>query len=137
MLAAFRNGSCAPAKGTPVNRLFERFIDDAFFASPAASRTLAHWEDEQSFTIELDVPGVAEQDVELSVHNGEIVIQVVRTPVREGGHDHRRYGKFEQRIALPTAVDTDRITAKLANGVLALIVPKSEAAKPRKITVQG
>jgi len=140
MLTALRNGSAtAPVKATPVNRLFERFLDDAFFAAPAvASRDLAFWEDEHGYTIELDAPGVAEEDIDLTVHNGELVIQGERkSQRREGAYDGRSYGKFEQRITLPKAVDPEAISAKLAGGVLTLTVPKSEAAKPRKIELRA
>ena len=139
MLTALRNGNpCTPTKGTPVNRLFERFFDDAFFAAPAANRALAFWEEEQAFTIEMDAPGVSEKDIELSIHNGELVIQGERKSERgDGGFDNRTSGKFEQRIALPKAIDAEKITAKLSNGVLTLTVPKSEAAKPRKIEVRA
>jgi HSP20 family protein len=86
----------------------------------------------------MDTPGVAERDIELTVHNGELIIQGERKSAgREGGYDGRSYGKFEQRITLPKAVDPEAITAKLTAGVLTLSVPKSEAAKPRKIQVRA
>ena len=49
----------------------------------------------------------------------------------------RSYGRFEQRVTLPTPVDADKVEAKLANGVLSITLPKSEEAKPRKIALKS
>ena len=142
MLSVLRNGSASPVKGTQVNRLFERFFDEAFLApaaySPHATRPMAAWEDAQSYHIEVDVPGIAEGDIELSAHDGELFIRGARKPASaESRFDNRAYGPFEQRVTLPGAVDADRVTAKLNQGVLAITLPKTEAAKPRKIAING
>lgn len=143
MLPALYNGT------TPTNRLatlFDRFFaDDPFFA-PLAQPTarawpampLSVWEDEDAVTVEIDAPGVAEGDIEVSVHQGELVVRGERKSTRTGaGYDSRTYGRFEQRLTLPATVDADRVEAKLANGVLSVTCPKSEAAKPRRIAIKA
>lgn len=149
MLPAIRtNGSAlAPTTGTPVNRLstvFDRlFNDDPFFGplmtAPAWSALpLSMWEDEQSVHVEVDAPGVTSQDIDVSVHDGDLVIRGERKSERkEGGYDTRTYGRFEQRVTLPAPVDADKVEAKLTNGVLSLTCPKTEAAKPRKIAIKS
>jgi HSP20 family protein len=137
----------APTTGTPVNRLatvFDRlFNDDPLFGSlmtaPAWSALpLSMWEDEQSVHVEIDAPGVTSQDIDVSVHDGDLVIRGERKSERkEGGYDTRSYGRFEQRVTLPAPVDADKVEAKLANGVLSLTCPKTEAAKPRKIAIKS
>lgn len=147
MLPALRNGSLVPTTSAgPVNRiasLFDRFFNDDFFAplttSPAWSTFPAGmWEDEQNLYVEVDAPGLTDQDIEVSVHNGELIIQGERKWDRkENGYDSRNYGRFERRMTLPTAVDAGKVEAKLTNGVLCVTFPKSEEAKPRKIAIRS
>ncbi len=149
MLPAIRNNgsALAPATGTPVNRLstiFDRcFNDDPFFSplmtAPAWSALpLSVWEDEHSVRVEMDAPGVTDKDIEVSVHDGDLIVRGERKSERkDGGYDTRTYGRFEQRVTLPAPVDADKVEAKLANGVLSVTFPKSEAAKPRKIAIKS
>lgn len=147
MLPALRNGSLVPTiNGGPVNRLsslFDRFFNDDLFVPLATAPAwttlpLSLWEDEQNVYIQMDTPGVTEKDIDLTVHEGDLIIRGERKCERqEGGYDTRSYGRFEQRVSLPSAVDADKVEAKLANGVLAVTFPKSEAAKPRKIALKS
>ena len=147
MLPALRNGSLVPAtSGGPVNRLatlFDRFFHDDLFAplasAPAWSALpLSLWEDEHNVYVEMDAPGVTDKDIEVSVHQGELIIRGERKCERkEGAYDTRSYGRFEQRVNLPAPVDAERVEARLSNGVLAVTFPKTEAAKPRKIAVKS
>ena len=147
MLSTLRkNGSMIPATtGGPVNRLsslFDIFFNDEFFTLPTAPEwsalPLALWEDEHNVYVNVDAPGVTDKDIEVSVHGGELVVKGERKCERkEGGYDTRSYGRFEQRVTLPTPVDADKVEAKLANGVLSITLPKSEGAKPRKIALKS
>ena len=141
MLPALRNGSELAARGTPVNRLVDRFFNDDFFAPWSATWTgmpLSMWQDDDNVYIEADAPGVTDKDLDVSVHDGVLVISGERkSEQKAGGYDTRSYGRFEQRIRLPSAVDAERVEAKLANGVLHLMFPKSEAAKPRRIAIKA
>jgi HSP20 family protein len=149
MLPAVRsNGSAlAPTTGTPANRLatvFDRFFhDDPLFGplmtAPAwSAMPLSVWEDEHSVHVEVDAPGVTDKDIDVSVHDGVLIVRGERkSEGKGGGYDTRTYGRFEQRVTLPCPVDADRVEAKLANGVLAVTFPKSEAAKPRKIAIKS
>ena len=115
-------------------------LDGEFFAplagKPAAG--LAVWQDEQAIFVEIDAPGVTADGVSVTVHNRELTVQLARTgEKRADGIDTRAFGKFEQRLKLPTAVDDGRVEAKLANGVLYVTLPKSEQAKPRKVEVKA
>lgn len=134
----------ASAVVAPANRLasvFDRFFNDEFLAplntQGWSTLPLGMWQDEHNLYAEVDMPGVSDKDIDLCVHDGELIIRGERKCERQGNaYDNRRYGKFEQRIVLPTDVDAERVAAKLTNGVLSLTLPKSEAAKPRKISVQ-
>lgn len=147
MLTSLRNGSLVtPASATPINRmnsLIERFFDDEFVA-PLNHRTgwsnmpLSLWQDENNAYVELDTPGVTENDLEIQFEDGTLVIRVERKCQWTGTrYDTRNYGRIEQRVSLPAHIDSTRIEARLQNGVLTLTCPKSEEAKPRKITVKA
>jgi HSP20 family protein len=145
MLPANRNGSTlVRTEGTPFNRLaplFSGFFDDFFTPVSAptwSSLPLCLWQDENHLYIEMDAPGVTEKDIDLTFHEGDLIIQGERKGERkEGAFDNRTYGRFEQRITLPSPVDFDKVEAKLANGVLSITFPKSEEAKPRKIALKS
>ncbi len=147
MFPALRNSSLVPTlAGGPVNRLsslFDQFFNDPLFttsttAQPWTVVPLAIWEDEQNVYAEMDLPGITEKDVDVSVHNGDLIIRGERKCERQaGGYDTRSYGRFEQRVTLPSVVDADRVDARLANGVLSLTFRKSEEARPRKIALKS
>jgi HSP20 family protein len=146
MLPILRDGSLTPTVDAPVNRLsnfLDRFFDDDFFAPlPAATRIaavpLSMWEDDEHLYVEMDAPGIAEKDIDVSVHNGELVVRGERRCERRAnGYDTRTYGRFEQRISLPAWVRADQVDAKLANGVLSVTFSKGEEAKPRKIALRS
>lgn len=146
MLPAIRTNTTPAPVAT--NRLasvfdhFDRIFESAF--APLASLPnwttlpLSMWEDESAYHVEIDAPGVSEKDVELTVQDGELIVRGERkSEGRQGGYDSRSYGRFEQRIGLPAAVDAEKVTATLKNGVLEVALPKSEAAKPRRIAIAG
>jgi len=82
--------------------------------------------------------GVADKDVDLTVHNGLLFIRAERRPV-EGRHylyNGRAYGRFERVITLPEAVDADNVQARLADGLLCIALTKTPESKPKKVTVK-
>ncbi|MCS7045738.1 MAG: Hsp20/alpha crystallin family protein [Gemmataceae bacterium] len=144
MLSVLQNSLIPVAEG-PVNRLanvFDRIFNDDFFAPLTAPSTwfaapLAIWEDEDHYWVEVDAPGMTEKDIDVSIHNGDLVIRGERKCERKsGGYDTRTYGRFEQRVSLPKGARTDQVDAKLANGVLTLSFAKGDEAKPKKITLR-
>lgn len=97
------------------------------------------WEDQDSLQVELELPGVKSDQIELSVVSGELSIKVERPEItQEGVTYHRRErgsGSFARVLRLPVDVDTERVGAQLVDGVLTITLPKAEAARPRKIDV--
>jgi len=142
MLPILRDGSLVPTPSLPVNRvatLFDRFFNDGFDAPAAAwpGMPLSMWQDEDHVWVEADAPGLTDKDIEVTVHQGELVLRGERKAERrQGGFDTRSYGRFEQRLTLPAAVDADKVDARLKDGVLTLCFPKSEQAKPRRIALR-
>ena len=97
------------------------------------------WEAENAFHIELDAPGVAKEDVELTFDKGTLQITLERK-VPEGDrtnwHNERGFGKVTRSVSLPDTVDPSTITAELANGVLHVTITKRPEAQPKKIEVK-
>lgn len=143
MFPTFRNGAVAPTRTVASDNRLASLLDHFFtddFPAPAARPTtavpLAIWEDESKVHLELDVPGVAEGELDISLHDNVLTIGVERKAGRDGARfDTRRYGKFEQKVSVPPTVDENSVTATLANGVLAVTLTKVPEPKPRKISV--
>jgi HSP20 family protein len=89
------------------------------------------------FRVHLDVPGVARDDIDLTVERNVVSIRVRRTPARQDGDeviiDERVYGEFARQLFLSDNLDPDRMTADTQDGVLTLTIPVSEKSKPRRV----
>jgi len=97
------------------------------------------WEDSETVFAELELPGVKSDQVGLSVVGNELSIKVEQPVVdQEGVTYHRRergVGSLARVLRLPVDVDADRVEAELVHGVLTITLPKSEAARPKRIQV--
>jgi HSP20 family protein len=145
MLPVLRtNAAMAPFAASPFNRpnsLFDRFFGDdgGFMAQAWSGAPVAMWEDDDRIFVEVDLPGVADKELEITVHHGVLWIRGERKP-QEGRrylYNSRPYGRFERAITLPEAVSTDGVEASLQDGVLRIELPKSPEAKPRKIELKA
>jgi len=146
MRPVLRNTSAwTPAHAFPVNPLdtfFDRFLGGdggSLNRGWDGGMPVAMWDDEDHFFIEAELPGVREEDVEVTVHNSMLFIRGERRP-EEGRRylfNGRSFGRFERVMTLPEAVKTDDVQATLKDGILFLSLPKSPEAKPKKITLQA
>lgn len=98
------------------------------------------FEDEGNVKIVMEIPGVNAEDVKLQLENNMLTIRGEKKQVAEEKADRvyryeRTYGMFERTFALPTTVDAERIEARTTNGVLTVVLPKVEKARPRQIPV--
>lgn len=96
-------------------------------------------ETEDSFVVEVDVPGVNKDQIDIQLSERELIVS---GSIEEREHERRhrktrRTGSFELRTLLPGDVDAERVDARLHDGVLTLSLPKAEAAKPRHIEVSA
>jgi HSP20 family protein len=99
-------------------------------------------EDLDSFFVEAEVPGLTQDEIEVFIRRGtELTLQGVRKPAgSESGTWHYRErgdGRFQRTVTLPVPVDAGKVQARLEQGVLRLILPKTEAVKPHRVPVQG
>lgn len=99
-------------------------------------------ENEDNYFVETDLPGINPDDIDVTLHENTLTItaEVHRAEDKDGEHrivSERRYGRFQRSIRLPDAVDADNVEANFDNGVLTLTLAKSEASKPRQISVKN
>lgn len=123
-----------------LNRLFGRGNGQRVLAP--AGPAINVWEDEHNVFAEADLPGMDPAKLEVFVNEGDqLTIQGERSVAApEGAVWHRQergFGQFMRQVALPSLVDADKVEARYELGVLHLTLPKSEAAKPKKIVVQA
>jgi HSP20 family protein len=91
--------------------------------------------------VTVEVPGVKPEELDITLEDGLLTIQGERRFTQESSDQQfhrveRRYGSFRRSITLPSQVQADQIEASFDNGVLEVVVPKAEEAKPKKITVR-
>jgi HSP20 family protein len=128
-----------------LNRLFGQPM--ARQASGDGDTLIADWtpavdvqESDGEYLIKADLPEVKKDDVRVEVQDGMLYLRGERQQEKEekGKRFHRverAYGRFERRLAIPTEVDAQKVSAEFKDGVLRVHMPKSPAAKPRTIDV--
>jgi HSP20 family protein len=120
-----RENRSGPSNG---ERAAEQFI------APAATVL----ENADGYTLEVEMPGVSKENLEMWVENNELTILGRRSlPVVEGTLIHResRPENFRRTFELDPSINAEKIAAKIEQGVVTLTLPKAEQVKPRKITV--
>ena len=98
-------------------------------------------EDSENYYVRAELAGIKSDELDIQVGQEGISISGERKIPEEGSNVkyHRREreaGKFSRTINLPENVDVNKVDASLKNGILTVIIPKSEVAKPRQITVK-
>jgi HSP20 family protein len=99
-------------------------------------------EDKDNYYVRAELPGVKGDQLDIQVTGNNLAISGERkiAAEEEGARYHRREreaGTFSRMIGLPGEVDTDKVDANLQNGILTVVVPKAEIAKPKQITVSS
>jgi len=146
MLPAFRVSSpFSPVSGSTfrgLDSLFHNvFGDDGDRLRPVWTRNvvpMSVWQDDSNVYLEAELPGVAEKDLEITVHDGVLTIKG-ESQDEEGRayiYNGRTFGRFERAVTLPDQVDSEQVEATLTNGVLRVRLAKVPQAKPRKIALK-
>jgi HSP20 family protein len=128
-----------------VDDLFQRF----FGPSEEAAGEVVEWaprvdveESDKEVVVKADLPGVDPKEVDVSVTDGSLLVRGEKKEEKEKKEKHyhrveRFVGQFYRRIPLPEGVETDKISAKCANGVVTVTIPKKPGAEPKKIPVKA
>jgi len=124
----------------PLGRLARRMEEVGKRASPLAPAVdLA--EDEKSYVVTMELPGVAKDDVTVEIHEDVLTVRGEKKSEREEKKDRahwveRSYGFFSRSFALPPTAQPEEMKASFKDGVLRVEIPKKEAAKARQISIK-
>ena len=96
-------------------------------------------ESEDEYLVEIDLPGVKSEDVNIEVNDSVLSLSGTRLPDETGAAQlvERPYGTFARTLTLPQGVNSDSIEASYQDGVLELRIPKPAEQKPKKISIGG
>jgi len=99
-------------------------------------------ETKAAYVFKADLPGVKEDDIDITHVGNRLTIAGKREEEREEKADtyyayERSYGNFTRSFTLPDGIDAEHIRAELKEGVLQLVVPKTPQAQPKKISLKG
>ncbi|MDZ7266796.1 MAG: Hsp20/alpha crystallin family protein [candidate division KSB1 bacterium] len=127
------------------DRFFRNFLSDEMLET---SLTLGAWEPavdihetDDHYAITAELPGLSRENFKVSYNQDVLTITGERKQVEEKGRTyHRRernFGKFERSFRLPANIVAEKIEASFKDGVLTLILPKAEEARPKHIAVKA
>lgn len=126
-----------------IDRMFDRPR-----GNPSEDSTTATWlpavdvvEGGSDYTVRVELPGVDKKDVAITVHNDVLTIrgEKKREEEKKDKNYHRierSYGIFQRSFTLPSSVKSEKIEATFESGVLSVMLPKAEEAKPKEIEVK-
>ena len=134
-----------------LNTIFGNTMDDMAdygFRTPYAAPNVDVKENKDSYTVEMDLPGRTEKDVDLELDHNVLTISSTKTEnVEEEKKDKKDEGKtkwlikerrtssFSRRFTLPDDVDAEHVQATFKNGVLNVNIPRKALAAPKKIAI--
>ena len=126
----------------------DRLLDAPFAGLTEPARFASGWspafdvyENEDNFTVVAELPGVKKEDIAISLHEGRLSIsgERKREEKQESAEVYRServFGRFQRTFTLPAAVTAEKVTAKFADGVLTVTLPKAAPPPARKIEVR-
>jgi HSP20 family protein len=126
---------------TQMNRLFDNFFGQpSQLTERAWTPPVDMYETKNEVVVAVELPGVNEKDIRLSITGDLLTIQGERQwtdETREAGHyrQERWFGKFERALSLPIPVETGQVKATYRDGVLTVKLPKTEGVKPKEIKI--
>jgi HSP20 family protein len=141
---AYRTSLTSPVFG--LRREIDRLFEDTF----AGNGTQSGWtpsvnirESAGDLTFEVELPGLKQNQVEVTCDNGILTVRGERHDERKEGEEgryhlvERSYGAFSRSFQLPQNVDEEKIEASFEDGMLTVRVPKAAIPQPRRIEIQG
>lgn len=132
-----------------LDRLFEPAVTASRGATDNSHVVTGDWvpavdikEEPDRFILFADVPGTDPKKIEITMEKGMLTIKGERSGVTQEARQYykrteRPWGTFYRRFNLPDTADPDKITARSANGVLELVIPKRAIGQSRKIQVES
>ena len=124
-----------------MNALFRDFNEsDSALTTASFVPPVDIYEDDKKVLLKLEVPGMDEKDLDVSVENNTLTVRGERKFEKEEKEENfhrieRRYGSFFRAFTLPSTVDTEHVKADYHNGILKLELSKKPEAQPKQIKV--
>jgi HSP20 family protein len=99
------------------------------------------WETAQSVIVRIELPGMRKEDIDISVDHGRLQIRGIK---RSSGEDEQRFyhlmerafGSFERSVPLPSNIDAGRAEVSYEEGVITVILPKTEVTPPKQLSIR-
>ncbi|WP_374971501.1 Hsp20/alpha crystallin family protein [Terrabacter sp. BE26] len=123
-----------------LDRLTQQVIGTGGSFARSALMPMDAWREGDTFHVELDLPGVAPDGIELDVERNVVTVKAERRSSYDEKQliaAERPFGVFSRQLVLGDNLDTDHIQASYDGGVLTLTIPVAEQAKPRRIEIGG
>ena len=130
-----------------MNRLFEEFERTSRAFVPGISSTFGAYavpvdviDEGDQIRVIADLPGFNKEDIQVYFEDGSLVIKAERKEEKEEkGRDYimqeRRYGEVYRKVSVPVDVDVEKVSAKYNNGILEIVLPKTEKAQKKVIKI--
>lgn len=143
-LVRWRPRRDVPALQDDVDRTFERlfrtWMGPVSFSEFSWSPTVDVGETNDEVVVKAEMPGMGKEDIDISVEDNQLILSGEKKQEQEQKDTNyyrveRSYGSFRRIFTLPARVDVAKVTATYQDGVLTVRVPKSDAAKARKIEI--
>ena len=121
--------------------MLNRFLGSREMEGYLAPYAVDIHEDDDHIYVEAELPGFKREEIDITLENQTLTIQAERredTKRKERGQSlltERRFSRFLRSFTLPPTVNEQKVDAKLAEGVLTIVLDKREGAKPKKIAV--
>ena len=139
----YRTALSAPVFG--LRREIDRLFEDTFSRGDG----MAAWtpavdvaETDKELRLDLELPGIRPEDVEVTADNGVLTVRGQKNSERKEGDDESRYhlversyGSFMRSFQLPQGLDESKIQADCEHGILSIRIPKAALPQPRKIQI--
>jgi HSP20 family protein len=137
----FSNSRKLDRWGTDLDRLFDGLVLGDGSAATRFSPATDIQETDEAFVVRLDLPGVAQKDVKVSLLGDELTIHGERKQEetrKDGKAEYRErvFGSFQRKFTLSAPVQADQVKATFKDGVLEVHVPKAPQARSREIEIQ-
>lgn len=116
-----------------INRLFGTTLSDVMAPALESRFPVDLYEDKDNTYVRAELPGVNREEINVEMVDGYLNVNATR---KTKGSDGKESFALSRSVAIPEDVHADKVSAAYENGVLTVTLPKKEAAKPRKITVE-
>lgn len=123
------------------NQIFDPFFISDFGAPSACYPAADFYEDEKEFVITMELPGIEKGEFRVNIEDNVLTISGEKKQPADIENDNlyrseRIYGPFQRSFILPHGIAEDKISAELDNGILNIVIPKTEKSRGKEIKIK-